>query len=67
MLYGWLTNHHQHTTMPLQMYAAGEYDLAGFAVGAVRAKDLLPRLDSSTQGVKPGCVLLGLASSGLVW
>ena len=42
------------------MYAAGDYDLAGFCVGAVdRAKAL-------TSGkVAPGDVILGLASSGV--
>ena len=42
------------------MYAPGEYDLAGFIVGAVeREKILDPR------NVRPGDVLLALASSGL--
>lgn len=41
------------------MYAAGEYDLAGFAVGAVERDDLL---DGSRIGA--GHVLLGLGSSG---
>jgi phosphoribosylformylglycinamidine cyclo-ligase len=41
------------------MYAAGEYDLAGFSVGAVDRKKVLPK------GVKKGDVLLGLASSGV--
>jgi phosphoribosylformylglycinamidine cyclo-ligase len=42
------------------MYGGGEYDLAGFAVGAVeRGKEL----DGS--GVKAGDIVLGLASSGL--
>ncbi len=40
------------------MYAAGEYDLAGFCVGAVERKDLLPR------PVEAGDVLIGLPSSG---
>ncbi len=42
------------------MYAAGEYDLAGFIVGAVeRNRQLDPR------SVRPGDALLGLPSSGL--
>jgi phosphoribosylformylglycinamidine cyclo-ligase len=42
------------------MYTEGEYDLAGFAVGAVERDQLL---DSSN--VRQGDVILGLASSGL--
>jgi phosphoribosylformylglycinamidine cyclo-ligase len=42
------------------MYQSGEYDLAGFAVGAVGRKDLLPRND-----IAPGDVVIGLASSGV--
>jgi phosphoribosylformylglycinamidine cyclo-ligase len=42
------------------MYAAGEYDLAGFAVGAAERDRLLP-----SAAVIPGDVVLGLASSGL--
>ena len=41
-------------------YAKGEYDLAGFAVGAVEKKELL---DGSL--ARPGDVILGLPSSGL--
>ncbi len=42
------------------MYAAGDYDLAGFAVGAVERGHAL---DGSN--VKEGDIVLGLASSGL--
>jgi len=41
------------------LYKAGDYDLAGFSVGAVERDALLPR------GVTAGDVVLGLASSGL--
>jgi phosphoribosylformylglycinamidine cyclo-ligase len=41
------------------MYAAGDYDLAGFAVGAAERGSLLPA------GVAPGDAVLGLASSGV--
>ena len=41
------------------MYPDGEYDLAGFAVGAVEKSNII---DGST--IKPGDVVLGLASSG---
>jgi phosphoribosylaminoimidazole synthetase len=41
------------------MYKEGEYDLAGFAVGAVERDAILP-----LPTVQPGDALLGLASSG---
>ena len=41
------------------MYPAGEYDLAGFAVGVVEKSKILGGAD-----VQPGDVVLGLASSG---
>ncbi len=42
------------------VYAPGDFDLAGFAVGAVDRKQIV---DGSA--VKPGDVLIGLSSSGL--
>jgi phosphoribosylformylglycinamidine cyclo-ligase len=42
------------------LYAAGEYDLAGFIVGAVERKRML-----TGEGVHAGDVLLGLPSNGL--
>jgi phosphoribosylformylglycinamidine cyclo-ligase len=42
------------------LYAAGEYDLAGFAVGIVERERII-----DGAAVKPGDVVLGLASSGL--
>ncbi|WP_424942996.1 phosphoribosylformylglycinamidine cyclo-ligase [Aliiroseovarius crassostreae] len=41
------------------MYEDGDFDLAGFSVGALERGEVLPR------GVRPGDVLLGLASDGV--
>ncbi len=42
------------------MYPVGEYDLAGFAVGVVEKANII-----TGAGIKPGDVVLGLASSGV--
>ncbi|CAN5495825.1 phosphoribosylformylglycinamidine cyclo-ligase [soil metagenome] len=42
------------------MYAEGDYDLAGFCVGAVERDRVL-----TGRGIGPGDVILGLASSGI--
>jgi len=41
------------------MYGAGDYDLAGFTVGAVERQNLLPK------DVRVGDIVLGLSSSGV--
>ncbi|KAJ1972679.1 hypothetical protein H4R35_004542 [Dimargaris xerosporica] len=43
------------------MYTTGDYDVAGFAVGAVERPLILPKLDT----ISAGDVLLGLPSSGV--
>jgi phosphoribosylaminoimidazole synthetase len=42
------------------LYAGGDYDLAGFCLGAVRRDGVLPRLGDQ----RPGDVMIGLAASG---
>src|ERR1700674_1514283 len=42
------------------LYASGDFDIAGFAVGAAERGTLLPR-----PGLKPGDLVFGLPSSGI--
>lgn len=43
------------------MYQKGDYDIAGFAVGAVERDKILPRIHN----IRPGDAVIGLGSSGL--
>lgn len=43
------------------MYPPGEYDLAGFAVGAVERGQMLPQLER----IADGDVVIGVAASGV--
>lgn len=43
------------------LYGEGDYDLAGFSVGAVSRDAMLPKMER----IQPGDVVLGLASSGI--
>lgn len=43
------------------MYGEGDYDLAGFCVGAVEQEDILPK----SQAIQEGDIILGLPSSGV--
>jgi phosphoribosylaminoimidazole synthetase len=42
------------------MYSAGDYDMAGFCVGAVDRDKVLPKLDQQ----KPGDIMIAMGSSG---
>ena len=43
------------------MYSGGEYDIAGFAVGAMERDRILPKLQKITAGDR----IVGIASSGI--
>lgn len=43
------------------MYKPGDYDIAGFAVGAVERSQILPKLET----IQNGDVVIGLKSSGI--
>src|SRR5207244_12549834 len=48
------------TAIMPDIYARGEYDLAGFCVGVVERKHLI-----DGKAIAPGDVVIGIASSGL--
>ena len=43
------------------MYSGSDYDIAGFAVGAVERDRVLP----DCEAIKPGDTVIGISSSGL--
>jgi len=58
-LYPWRLLFFLTLTPFARRYAPGDYDLGGFAVGAVRKGDVMPK------NVKAGDILIGLPSSGV--
>ena len=56
----WLRTHRRRDGRDAGMYAPGEYDLAGFIVGAVERKQML-----TGTAIEPGDVMIGLPSQGL--
>ena len=46
------------------LYQQGEFDLAGFMIGAVARADIMPRSHNGTHAVIPGDVLIGLEANG---